>query len=154
MAAGGSGFGALTAGEALVTLASSQFRAWLEGLADAGALVPAREVLARLGTTDAPARPATTVVADLTAEEVGEVLGRSPSTVRAYCRDGLLPGSYRQCGVEWRIPVEAVEAFRAAQAEPAQPAPPTRTARVRRGPVDLSAWRDEMGADAPGRKAS
>src|SRR5690606_18607871 len=69
-------------GETWVT----SFRAWLETLADAGALVPATTVLARLsefGDVE-PETSATTSdqLSDLTVEAVASALHRSPSTIR------------------------------------------------------------------------
>jgi excisionase family DNA binding protein len=94
-------------------------RAWVEDLL-AGA--PAADL--------APPSPALTV--DLSAREVGALLGRSPATVRAWCEAERVPGAYRFNGREWRIPRAGLDAF---------------LERVRRGETeaatvpDLGAWR-------------
>lgn len=106
--------------------------------------MPARVVLARLppdvGSADVGDPPG-----DLTVERVGEILGRSPSTVRAYARDGLLPNAYRQRGREWRIPHSAITAFRKAEATSRLTSVDRQDVEHARkvGPVDLSAWRKE-----------
>ncbi len=89
-------------------------------------------------------------LADLSVEDAGRVLNRSTSTVRDYCRAGLLPGAYRQRSKEWRIPRSAIRAFQRKEAEPKQQ---TRR-RVSGDVVDLGAWREELnGTDGP-QKAS
>lgn len=131
-------------GPAMKAQGMAQFRRWLSDLAACGAMVPAAEVLSRLG--DGGERPVPSVAPlepDLTAEQAGEALGRSPSTVRAYAREGLLPGSYRQQGREWRIPATAIDAFRADQSAPVPEHQP-RTPRRRGGPIDLGSWRKEV----------
>jgi hypothetical protein len=52
---------------------------------------------------------------DLTPEEAGAALHRSPVTVRAYCSAGLLTGAYRWRGRQWRIPRASLEALQAAE---------------------------------------
>ena len=94
----------------------SDLRSWLATLAEAHALVPAEEVLERLPATTAEGAAADPLVA-LDVDAAGEVLGRSPSTVRDYCRRELLPGAFRQRGREWRIPLDAIRAFQAEEAK-------------------------------------
>lgn len=125
----------------------AELRQWLQGLAQAEATIPARVVLERLPDTASPA-PSADPLADLSAEEAGEVLGRSSSTVRAYARDGLLPGAYRQRGREWRIPRSAIRAFQTSEAK-SEPRPPSSTRRADPETADLGAWRkvrDQRGA--------
>lgn len=125
---------------------------WAEALAAEGALVPASRVVDRIRDVLVelpPMERADSVLEDrdLSSSEAGLALGRSDSTVRAWCRDGRLPGAYRQSGREWRIPRSAIDAFRAAQrVENSRPAPtPAPTPRGRRsGGADLSAWRSEI----------
>lgn len=50
--------------------------------------------------------------ADPTVEDVAEVLGRAPSTIRGWCRAGRLTGAYRLRGREWRIPRAALRSLR------------------------------------------
>ena len=80
---------------------------------------------------------------DLTTADVGTMFNRSESTVRQWCADGLLPGSYRLNGREWRVPLSAVQAMQAAQAQSAKesstPRPPSCTR-----PADLGQWRQHM----------
>lgn len=52
---------------------------------------------------------------DLTAEEVGRLMGRDPKTVAAWCRSGRLEGAYRFNDREWRIPRRALAAFQRSQ---------------------------------------
>ncbi len=116
----------------------SDFRRWLEQLAEVEASVPARVILERL--PDSTPTPTGDSLADLTVEEAGDVLGRSPSTVRDYCRRDLLPGAYRQQGREWKIPRAAIRAFQRSEAGEVKPV----TTRRRRGEVDLGSWRREL----------
>jgi excisionase family DNA binding protein len=48
---------------------------------------------------------------DMTAEEVGQHLGRAPSTVRNLCAAGEFPGAYKLNGKDWRIPREALRQY-------------------------------------------
>ena len=63
------------------------------------ALVPVGWVRGQLGVSAA---------VGMTVDEAAERIGRSPSTVRAWCRDGSLPGAYRLRGREWRVPPAAL----------------------------------------------
>lgn len=59
---------------------------------------------------------------DLTPEEAGAALHRSPVTIRAWCAASLLKGAYRLRGRQWRIPVKTLETFQATErARPVQP---------------------------------
>ncbi len=114
-------------------------RTWLSMLAEADATIPARVVLERLPSAVDGAEG---TLAALDVEQAGEALGRSASTVRDYCRSGLLPGAFRQRGREWRIPPRAIGKFQAAQAaEAARTAPVTGS-----NTTDLAAWRREIDA--------
>lgn len=53
---------------------------------------------------------------DLTAEEVGRLLGRDPKTIASWCRMGTLEGAYRLNDREWRIPRPALTAYQRKQA--------------------------------------
>ena len=119
----------------------SDFRTWLATLADAHALVPAEEVLDRLpvSTEGAGVDP----LAALDVDAAGELLGRSASTVRDYCRRDLLPAAYRQRGKEWRIPPDAIRAF---QADEARGEARRTNGAGDRQDDDLSAWREEIPA--------
>ncbi len=63
------------------------------------ALVPVAWIRGQLGVR---------AVVGLTVEEAAEQFHRSPSTVRAWCRDGRLPGAYLLRNREWRIPPAAM----------------------------------------------
>ena len=117
----------------------SDLRTWLSTLAEAHALVPAHEVLERLPvvTEGAGVDP----LAALDVDAAGVVLGRSPSTVRDYCRRDLLPGAFRQRGREWRIPPDAIRAFHAKEAREEGKA---NGAGKRQDDADLSSWRKEI----------
>ena len=82
-------------------------------------------------------------LAALDVEAAGKALARSASTVREYCRAGLLPGSYKQRGREWRVPRSAIEAFHRREHEAAQAASKAITP-TRLGSTDLGAWRAEI----------
>lgn len=85
-------------------------------------------------------------LADLSVEEAGQLLARSPSTVREYCRAELLKGAYRQRGREWRVPRGAIRAFQ--RAEAAEQETPKTPRRRSNQPVDLGSWRDLVTEDA------
>lgn len=76
--------------------------------------------------------------ADLTVKQAGQLLGRSASSVRAWCASGTLE-AYRFRGRQWRITREAIAAFqtreRVRHAERAHG-----TASTSR-PADLASWR-------------
>lgn len=101
------------------------------------ALVPAGWVLDLLGRE---------AVADsdgpdlgLTVQEVAQLTGRAPSTVRVWAGSGRLPGAYRLQGREWRIPRSALRALAegggAAESGPDLKPPPG----------GLRAWREVAG---------
>ena len=94
----------------------AKLRALLEALPPEGQLTLSRDSLLQLtdcsGGPVAESAPAGRLPeADLTPEEFGAVLHRSPVTVRSYCNAGLLPGAYRLRGRQWRIPRAALEEF-------------------------------------------
>ncbi len=87
-------------------------RALAEAVApDQSVSVPARWLLELL--QGPPERP---VVADLTCAAFGALIDRSPSTVRAWCETGTVPGAWKLRGKEWRIPARAVAELQAHQA--------------------------------------
>ena len=51
------------------------------------------------------------VAIDMTVQELADRFGRCPSTVRAWCEAGRLPGAYKLRGREWRIPAVALRLF-------------------------------------------
>jgi excisionase family DNA binding protein len=125
------------------------FRTWLEQLAAAEALVPARVVLARLGEAGQEEAPrAAAVVADLTVEELAAELRRGPSTVRGWLGAGEFPGAYRMNGREWRIPRGDVAAYLDRQ----RPVPVVESASPVRSKksVDLGSWRQHVRKSQPG----
>ena len=97
--------------------------------------MPASEVLERLPVNTGEA---VDTLGALDVEQAGEALGRSASTVREYCRAGLLEGAYRQQGREWRIPVAAIGKFQIEQAAT------NATTVTSLGSTDLAAWRKEI----------
>ena len=75
----------------------------------------------------------------LTLEEAGEVVGRSPSTIRTWLNTGLLDG-FKLNARSWRIRESALRNFIERQ-ESGEKDPPT----VRSlGTVDLGDWRQHM----------
>lgn len=75
----------------------------------AGIVLPREVILELVGAPREAPTPELDV--DLTVAGVAEKLGRRPSTVRAWCERGELPGAYKLRGREWRIPRSALEAF-------------------------------------------
>ena len=74
---------------------------------------------------------------DLTCEQAARILGRSPSTVREWCRAGEIRGAYRLKGREWRLPRSGLREFLDGQGN-------RRPQTVhRRREADLGAWRGE-----------
>jgi excisionase family DNA binding protein len=74
---------------------------------------------------------------DLTVEEVGRELNRSPSTIRGWLGSGKLRG-YRMNGREWRVPRAAVREYLEGQRNGGGCA---RASRSRGQQADLAAWR-------------
>lgn len=97
-----------------------------------GSLVPRDWLLAEL-ERGAPAEPAGGM--DPTIAQVATECGRSPSTVRNWLSQGLLPGAYRLRGREWRIPRATLAAFLEGEAREERS-----TVHRARGP-QLSDWR-------------
>lgn len=82
-------------------------------------------------------------LADLTCAQAGAELGRTGSTIRAWCAAGRIPGAYRLGGREWRLPRASLRRFLDAQAE-------RREAEAEDDqPVNLGRWRRHL----PGRQA-
>ena len=78
-------------------------------------------------------------LADLTAEQVAEQLGRSPSTIRGWCIDGRLR-AYKLNGREWRVPRAAIREYLEGQKNG-----DGRQATRPNGKPDLSAWKKVWG---------
>lgn len=119
------------------------FRAWLETLADAGALVPATTVLARLSeNSDLEVETSATKsdhLSDLTVETVASVLHRSPSTIRGLLGAGAFPNAFKLNGKSWLIPRSDLAAYVDAQ----RPRPTSNISVPQRPKAepDLSSWR-------------
>jgi hypothetical protein len=108
------------------------------GALPAGTSIPVlREHLLALLDGEVKALPTPALAEDLTCADVGRIIGRHSSTVRAMCERRELPGAYRQHGREWRIPAGAVETYRRSQAAPLAP-------RISRAPAELGAWRRHL----------
>ena len=73
----------------------------------------------------------------LTLEEAGDIVGRSPGTIRTWANSGQLEGAFKLQGRSWRIPESAIQLFVERQ-QSGEYEPPT----VRNGSVDLGAWRN------------
>lgn len=100
------------------------------------ALVPVGWIRARLdGKADASPAGNGEPIGDLSAADVAEALDRTPSTIRAWCARGEVPGSYKLRGREWRIPRASLRRYLDRQAEG------KRETRRRGEPVDLGGWR-------------
>jgi excisionase family DNA binding protein len=98
--------------------------------------VPVATVREWLQGSQVPKMIAPTFVADLTADEIAQALGKKPSTVRGWLNAGQIPDAYKLNGKEWRVPVEALNAFQGSQRE-SQPAPRLSD----RGAKRLGDWR-------------
>ena len=109
----------------------------VEGMPDEAAVTLPVKWLRRLLKLDGQS---SVEIDDLTCEQAAGILGRSPSTVRDWCRAGQIPGAYRLKGREWRIPRSGLREFLNRQGD-CRP----RTVRPRR--EDLSAWRTYMGKE-------
>ena len=119
------------------------FRAWLETLADAGALVPATTVLARLGE-DGDVDIATSVSAsdhlsDLTVDAVASALHRSPSTIRGLLCAGAFPNAFKLNGKSWLIPRSDLKSYIDAQRP--RPIGDIPAPKGRNTQPDLGSWR-------------
>jgi hypothetical protein len=105
----------------------------LAGLPDEAAVtLPVGWLRARLRSDGSGVVP--DPLADLSCAEVGAALGRSPSTIRAWCTRGDMPGAYRLRQREWRIPRASLRRYLDQQATGAE-------SHVAAEPVDLTAWR-------------
>ena len=78
-------------------------------------------------------------LADLTVQDVATAFGKSPQTVRDWCRRGLLPGSYRFRNREWRIPREALRTLRTNNLDDDDEG-----VRQRGTSADLGTWRGQV----------
>lgn len=74
---------------------------------------------------------------DLTADAVGAELGRSASTIRAWCASARIPGAYRLHGREWRIPRASLRRYLDTQAQGHAP----KVKPEGESSVDLGRWR-------------
>ena len=79
----------------------------------------------------------------LTLDEAGEVVGRSPGTVRTWANSGQLEGAFKLQNRSWRVPEKALQNFIERQ-QAGEHEPPTVRAG---GPVDLSSWRRHVKPD-------
>lgn len=120
----------------------SDFRSWLATLAEAHATIPAEQALKRLPLVADGAGGDDLAALDV--EAAGKALGRSSSTIRDYCRSGLLEGAYKQRGKQWKVPRPAIAAFHRREFEDAEAA--AKTTCNGKGTTDLSAWRKEIDA--------
>ncbi len=102
----------MTVREALVALAAQL---------PADACIPVPVALLRELFT--PATPAPMLSADLSAAQVGALLGWRPSTIRGWAEQGRFPLAYK-LGHAWRIPPASIAAFQAAAAGQGGPVVP------------------------------
>lgn len=103
-----------------VLVSISELKEWLREAGDRG-----------------PPPPPIAFIADLTAEQIGVIVGRSPSTVRGWLNSGLIPEGYKLNGHEWRVSRDALEAFQNRQREGVSKREPRRP----KLPPTLDAWR-------------
>lgn len=106
-----------------------ELRRWLAS-APPGSLVPVEAVRPLLESDGADGAGSAW---DLSVQEVAELLGRAPSTIRGWIGEGLFPGAYRLRGREWRIPRRDLTRLRENDS-------PVRDA----GSADLGSWREVL----------
>lgn len=94
---------------------ANRLRRILDGLPP-GSLVSLPVDQVRLWLEEAPGSPPGPE-RHLTVEEVAEVVGRAPGTVRTWIREGKL-AAYRQQGREYRVRPEDLRTYQDAQAHP------------------------------------
>ena len=83
-------------------------------------------------------------IADLTVEDVASEFGKSPQTIRDWCRRGLLRGANKPTNREWRIPQAALTAL--VNANKSSDGEGERQASAR---SDLGAWRRHLSSVSP-----
>lgn len=105
-----------------------------------GSLIPVDWLREQLEAADAP-KPAGHALDDLTVQQAGAQLGRSPSTIRTWCAAGLIPGAYRLRGREWRI---ARAALRAMLDKEGEKKPDIAPGTKKRGKARLGDWRKHV----------
>jgi len=95
-----------------VTAAADRLLALADALPEGGTVVLDAGALRRLAGIEPEHDDVTggVVLDDLTPETAGELIGKSPSTVRGWCAAGSIPGSYK-LGRTWRIPRAALRSF-------------------------------------------
>ena len=76
----------------------------------------------------------------LTLEEAGEIVGRSPGTIRTWANSGQLEGAFKLQNRSWRVPEKALQSFIERQQAGKHEPPTVRNS----GSVDLGAWRKHM----------
>ena len=76
----------------------------------------------------------------LTLEQAGEVVGRSPGTIRTWANSGQLEGAFKLQNRSWRVPEKALQSFIERQQAGEHEAPTVRNS----GSVDISAWREHV----------
>lgn len=87
-----------------------------------------------------------TPLVDRDCAAVAALLGRKPSTIRAWAAQGRFPGAYRLHDREWRFPIEAIRGFRPQSDRDPDPAGPAAMKLAKRA-VDIGGWRDELRTD-------
>ncbi len=117
---------------------STRLRQLAEALPPAGSVVLTRADLMALLEEDGASTTDDGHV-DLTVEQVAEKLGRAPSTIRNWVREGRIPGAYKLRGRENRIPRAALRSFLEREANSTNRASTPQTKAV-----DLSAWRNHI----------
>ena len=76
----------------------------------------------------------------LTLEEAGEVVGRSPGTIRTWANSGQLEGAFKLQNRSWRVPEKALQSFIERQQAGKHEPPTVRNS----GSVDISGWRKHV----------
>lgn len=114
-----------------------------------GTLIPADWVLEELTGEGSAPRAGTpsekgNSLVDLTVDEVAEMMGRSPSTVREWCRTEPALGARKIRGKEWRIPAAGLRRFQEGEADGGQEADAASGGSAKPTNDDLGSWRDEL----------
>lgn len=111
-----------------------------------GSLVPAGWVLEALEgevENEAYARVGSSNLVDLTVEDVAELMGRCPSTVREWCRNEPALGARKLRGKQWRIPPAGLRRFQE-KANGAHEAHAASDGSAIPTNDDLGSWREEL----------
>ncbi len=76
----------------------------------------------------------------LTLQEAGDIVGRSPGTIRTWANSGQLEGAFKLQNCSWRVPEKALQKFIERQQAGEHEPPTIRSPRS----VELGDWRNHV----------